>query len=255
VQLINLKRTHFFQLLPRGLAPCRAVTLPHFLLVQVHVHQVNGADCEHVVLVLLVWGGGGIENPFCFVAGDCEHVLEVVDVDVDEGVDDQDAGAVVVVGREGVGDHDDEDGEDEGAGEGHEEGTAPRPALGGHAATDEAGSDVYHPREHHQSDHHPRHRVVATELVGHQRSVVHLLHRVHHQAHDQQRPHHPHVRHLLLRQLHRRQLSVLEVDAVGRHQPQKEEEGDEVDHEEEGEEGAEWTGGYLTPLGLSTVMG
>ena len=57
--------------------------------------------------------------------GDSEHVLEVVDVDVDEAVDEEDCWAFVVIGDEGIGGHHYEQGYYEYYGEYHEDVASP----------------------------------------------------------------------------------------------------------------------------------
>lgn len=173
------------------------------------------------------------------VGGDREHVLYVVDVEVDEAVDEEDLRALVVEQDQRVRDHNDEDSEDEHTWECHEEYAPPRLPLRRNAALHEPHCDVGHSKENQQPDDHLRNPISILKFVGDDGSVGYLLHGVGHEADDEDSPEHKGVGDLFLCELDRLLLAILEVDPIEEDEPEQHQEGDHVGHKEHAEEGTE----------------
>ena len=100
--------------------------------IQINVNNIDGAYRQHIVVFLNASIFADIVHFLYLFFGDGEHILDVVDVDVDKTVDEEDGWAFVVVGNEGVGSYHDEEGDDEDNWEDHEDIASPEfRGLGG----------------------------------------------------------------------------------------------------------------------------
>ena len=59
--------------------------------VQINVNHIDGADRQHIVVFLNASVFADIVHFLDLFLGDCEHILDVIDVDVDETVDEEDS--------------------------------------------------------------------------------------------------------------------------------------------------------------------
>ena len=95
--------------------------------IKLNVDDIDGADGEDIVRVL----DSSIFVDFLhfvdFFPGDGEHILDVVEVDIDEAVDEEDGRSFIVVGEEAIGSNHDEQGDYEDDREDDEDVAPPEP--------------------------------------------------------------------------------------------------------------------------------
>jgi hypothetical protein len=92
------------------------ITKPVYIVVQVDINQVDSSNSNHIVVVVLLLLLFIPALQFIhLVPSDGEHILDVIDVDVDEPIDNQYARPRITEKHERIGDNYDKYSKNEGA--------------------------------------------------------------------------------------------------------------------------------------------